>query len=359
MESLFNIDKGKQLIKRNIKRLVFLPLSFLVVALILTFLFINPKQEVTSQILITDTKNGDLDMEERVKAHLQIVSTYTEIIKSPRILNEVNERLGNQYDTDKLRKDITVSSRTDSNILNITVKQKSEDEAKEIANTIAETFTEEVNDIVDMAPVEILSEAERLGEKKNANLLKNGILGLVFGFIFAVVLMLLQDMVSKRINSIHDLDFLQDKHTHIREITDTNDIERLRAELTVMHEKRKAQTVVIASPNDTSHVATLSKALERSLITEEYTTTCHIKSVHSGELAHLREMNDFIFLPVNNSEEVADFPIVLEAADIVLLVIDKKDNEKQSIIKTVNTIKQYGTLDFILLQSDKKGGDIK
>ena len=84
MESLFNIDKGKQLIKRNIKRLVFLPLTFLAVALILTFLFINPKQEVTSQILITDTKNGDLDMEERVKAHLQIVSTYTEIIKSPR-----------------------------------------------------------------------------------------------------------------------------------------------------------------------------------------------------------------------------------------------------------------------------------
>ena len=70
-------------------------------------------------------------------------------------------------------------------------------------------------------------------------------------------------------------------------------------------------------------------------------------------------MNDFILLPVNNSEEVADFPIILEAADIVLLVIDKKDNEKQSIIKTVNTIKQYGILDFVLLQSDKKGGGIK
>ena len=359
MESLFNIDKGKQLIKRNIKRLVLLPLAFLALALVLTFLFISPKQEVTSQILITEIENGNLDMDERVKAHLQIISTYTEIIKSPRILNEVNEKLGNQYDTDKLRKDISVSSRPDSNILNITVENKSEDEGKDIANTIAETFTEEIDGIADMAPVEILSEAERLGEKKTANLLKNGILGLVFGFIFAIVLMLLQDMISKRINSIHDLDFLQDKNTHLREITDTNDIERLRAELTVMHEKDRAQTITIASPNDTQQVATFTESLERSLNNQEYTVTSQLEALDSDEVRHLKELNDFIFLPVNNSEEVADFPIVLEAADIVLLVIDKKDNEKQSIIKTVNTIKQYGTLDFVLLQSDKKGGCIK
>lgn len=67
---------------------------------------------------------------------------------------------------------ITVSSKTDTEILKITVKNADNNLAPKIASTLAEVFTEKVKEIYNIDNVSIVDEAEVPVEPYNTNDLK-------------------------------------------------------------------------------------------------------------------------------------------------------------------------------------------
>lgn len=70
----------------------------------------TPIYQKSTQILVNQsesTKSNSVDSQ-TVQADLQLVNTYSTIISSPRILNEVQQDLGKQYDTAELAEMIQV-----------------------------------------------------------------------------------------------------------------------------------------------------------------------------------------------------------------------------------------------------------
>src|SRR5699024_3019715 len=88
------------------------------------------------------------------------VNTYSEIVKSPRILDKVSKELNRKYTSTELSEMLTVSNQAESQLLNIDVESKSEENAETIANKIAEVFSDEVPDIMNVDNVSILSTAD-------------------------------------------------------------------------------------------------------------------------------------------------------------------------------------------------------
>lgn len=101
---------------------------------------------------------------------------------------------------------ITVSSKTDTEILKITVKNADNNLAPKIASTLAEVFTEKVKEIYNIDNVSIVDEAEVPTKPYNTNSLKTiGIF--TFGALLVTVLFIF--VVTYFSNTVKDEEELE------------------------------------------------------------------------------------------------------------------------------------------------------
>ena len=59
---------------------------------------------------------------QEVQSNIQLVNTYKEIVKSPRILDEVSKDLNNKYSPSKLSSMLTITNQENTQLINIQVK---------------------------------------------------------------------------------------------------------------------------------------------------------------------------------------------------------------------------------------------
>src|SRR5699024_12122998 len=99
-------------------------------------------------------------MAQEVQSNIQLVNTYSQIVKSPRILDKASKELDRKYSTSELSSMLTVTNQAESQLLNIDVVSQSGKDSELVANKIAEVFSDEVPDIMNVDNVSILSTAD-------------------------------------------------------------------------------------------------------------------------------------------------------------------------------------------------------
>lgn len=105
-----------------------------------------PMYKSNTTIVLVNNKTEAYNTNE-LQLNKNLVGTYTEIIKSRKILEEVIKNLGLNYNSNSLSKNISVSAVTDTEIIRITVSDKNPKLAKKIANEIADVFAKEIQKI--------------------------------------------------------------------------------------------------------------------------------------------------------------------------------------------------------------------
>ena len=194
-----------EIIKKNWKLLVIIPLIFLILSAIFTFFLAKPKYEASTQILVSQKEKESKMMAQEVQSNIQLVNTYAEIIKSPRILDDVAKE-NKDYSADKLSKMIDVNTEADSQILNVGVRSKSEKESEKIANDVAKVFSKDVPDIMSVDNVSILSKANGTAEKVSPRTIMNLFAGLILGLFLAIIIAALREIFDKRIRTEEDVE---------------------------------------------------------------------------------------------------------------------------------------------------------
>lgn len=125
-----------------------------------------------------------------IQTNIMVINSYTEIIKSSAILDEVLKAypdLG--FTTEQLASMITVSSANESQVMNLTVQATSYEKAAKTANAVARIFEKEVPSIMQVDNVTILNQASL--EKTNvAPVNINTLLSILISFVVGVMLSL-------------------------------------------------------------------------------------------------------------------------------------------------------------------------
>lgn len=134
----------------------------------------------SSIILVSDT--SELTYND-VSLNKNLVSTYSEIIKSKKVLNQVSNNLGLNYSYDKLYKSIEVTSVTNTEIIKITVSDTDKKMAAKIANETAEVFAKEIPELYSISNVNVLDKAEEASLPSNINVLKQSAIFLIAGLV--------------------------------------------------------------------------------------------------------------------------------------------------------------------------------
>lgn len=205
MEKTIDLGNLMTILKKNLKFLIILPLIFLIVGLLISFLLIQPKYAATSQVLVNQKETSDEMMAQQVHSNIQLVKTYSEIIKSPRILDKVSKEMKGKYSQKELSSMLSVKNQAESQIMNITVESKNKKDAAKVANTISKVFSKEASKIMNIDNVSTLSKAET-AKKIAPKPIINALIGLVLGLIVAVIIVALKEMLDRRIKTEKDVE---------------------------------------------------------------------------------------------------------------------------------------------------------
>lgn len=205
MENTVDFTKIWGIIQKNWKLLVLLPIVFLLISLIYTFLIASPKYEASTQVLVNEKEKSDNMQAQQVQSNIQLVNTYSEIVKSPRILDEVAKE-HKEYSSSQLNKMVSVNTEAQSQILNISVKENSPKKSEQLTNDVAKVFKKEIPVIMNVDNVSVLSSAEGTATKVSPKAIVNIIGSLLLGLVLAIIVIAFKEVFDKRIRTEEDVE---------------------------------------------------------------------------------------------------------------------------------------------------------
>lgn len=206
MENTIDLSKLLEILKKNARLIIILPILCLLISTIVTLFFLDSRYQASTQVLVNQKESDSQMIAQEVQSNIQLVNTYSEIVKSPRILDKVSKELNRKYTSTELSEMLTVSNQAESQLLNIDVESKSEENAETIANKIAEVFSDEVPDIMNVDNVSILSTADNTTVQVAPKTMINLIMGVIIGLGIALLIIFIKEVFDKRIKSEEDVE---------------------------------------------------------------------------------------------------------------------------------------------------------
>lgn len=148
---------------------------------------VKPMYKSTTTLVLSKPTNSETSSTgittNDITINQKLVSTYSEIMKSRSVASAVKERLSLNISESDIEKSITVQSKKDTELLEISVSNDDPKDAAVIANTLAEVFTEKVKEVYKIENVSVIDKAIPDENPYNINL-KKTILLFAIGALF-------------------------------------------------------------------------------------------------------------------------------------------------------------------------------
>ena len=206
LKGLFEIFWNKKI------SIILIMIVFILVGGIYSFVFLVPEYTSSTTLVLTKAENKttteitDSITTSDMTLNSQLVSTYSELAKSKKVLRNVISNLQSDIDENELRKSITVSAVKDTELIEITVTNIDPSLAARVSNEIAKVFTENIAEIYSINNVHIVDEAEPSNMPSNINHAKDIVIFAFLGFVVAAVYVLMVSVFDTTIKSTEDIE---------------------------------------------------------------------------------------------------------------------------------------------------------
>jgi capsular polysaccharide biosynthesis protein len=162
-----------------------------------TTLIVNKPKDGTNQ-------NSDIMMND-ILVSQKLVKTYSVIVKSDTVLEQVIRDLQLDMKPSDLRSHITVAAEGETEILRITVENEDPERAQKIANTIAQVFPEEVKRILQADNVQIIDPAKLPENPVKPRPLLNIVIAAMIGIMTGMGVIFLIEYLDNTIKTPEDV----------------------------------------------------------------------------------------------------------------------------------------------------------
>lgn len=211
MEETINIKQLFQTLKKRIVLIISVTLIMMITSGLVSYFILTPEYKSSTQILVNQAKTDDTFYNtNEVQTNIQLISTYSVIIKSAAILNSVRNDLGLKESVAELNEKITVESTQNSQIMTVSALDNNPAVALEIANKTAEVFESEIKKIMSVDNVTILPLAD--DQENQAPVSPNPVLNIaiaaVAGIIIGVGISFLLEYLDNTVKNEQDIEKL-------------------------------------------------------------------------------------------------------------------------------------------------------
>ena len=190
---------------------------FVVIGLVYTFFYVTPDYASKTTIILAQSGTkapvagveGETDVitTNDLTLNQKLVSTYSELIKSKNISGEVIKHLNLNKSESALLSSITVSAVKDTDLIQIRVTDSDPNQAKEIAEEIADVFIEKVAvGVYHINNVQVWDKAEVPNSPYNINHTKDVLIFILAGLVISAVYVLIANMLDTTVKSKEDIE---------------------------------------------------------------------------------------------------------------------------------------------------------
>ncbi|MDU2639448.1 MAG: Wzz/FepE/Etk N-terminal domain-containing protein [Finegoldia magna] len=204
--SLLELIEG---IKRRIKWIILFMILGGLLAFGVSKFLIRPQYEASTTMIIGKPKEYDIKDERsqynQVMLNQKLVSTYSEIIKSRGIAEQVIKNLQLDFDLEKYQRKVEVEPVKDTELISVKVRDNIPQRAMDIANETAEIFQNDIKTIMQIDNVKILDEAVLPKKPSSPKIKRNTALGALLGLFISSFMAVFIEINDTRIKSAEEL----------------------------------------------------------------------------------------------------------------------------------------------------------
>ena len=209
MEETISLKEIFEVLKKRLMLILLITLIATATSGVVSYFLLTPIYQTSTQILVNQKADSENAFDyNQVKTNVELINTYSVIIKSPTILDQVSEKLDLDMSTSDLNEKVSVSNAQNSQVVSIEVQDADPALAVDIANTTASVFEKEISNIMNVDNVSVLSEANFEGTPSpvNPKPVLNMAIALVIGLMIGVGLAFLLEYLDNTIKNEDDIE---------------------------------------------------------------------------------------------------------------------------------------------------------
>lgn len=166
---------------------------------------ITPMYESTAELYVL-SKSTSITSVADLQIGTNLTSDYMEVISGRPVLEQVITNLELDEDYASLYKKVSLENPSDSRIMKITVQDADPEEAKTIADEIAEVSAAYIAEKMDQDPPNIIQYGYSDNEQVSPSVGKNTLIGAILGFLLAAAVVTVSYLLNDTIVNPDDLE---------------------------------------------------------------------------------------------------------------------------------------------------------
>lgn len=135
----------------------------------------------------------------------KLVTTYSEIMKSEAILDTVIDNLRLDMTTKELNDILTVESKSNTEIIDVSVTTTDPKLSAKIANEVVDVFVDKIYHIMNVENVTVLDVAKVPEEKSGPSNVKNGLIGGAVGVVISGLIVVYKTLTDTKVKTVEEV----------------------------------------------------------------------------------------------------------------------------------------------------------
>lgn len=167
----------------------------------------KPEYKAQATVILSSDKSKNT-VQSEINANKNLIDTYTEVVKSHRVLDRVKSEMQIEDTYEQLVKKVTVASLKDTEIISISVVDLDKNHSYSLANKIADTFTDEIGQIYNDKSVNVLDRAVEPQKPYNVDIVKQEAIYAAAGIVLATAVIFLMFYFDRTIKTTEQIEQL-------------------------------------------------------------------------------------------------------------------------------------------------------
>lgn len=168
---------------------------------------LKPEYKSQATVILSSDKSKNT-VQSEINANKNLIDTYTEVVKSHRVLDRVKSEMQIEDTYEQLVKKVTVASLKDTEIISISVVDLDKNHSYSLANRTADTFTDEIGQIYNDKSVNVLDRAVEPQKPYNVDIIKQEAIYAAAGIVLATAVIFLMFYFDRTIKTTEQIEQL-------------------------------------------------------------------------------------------------------------------------------------------------------
>lgn len=167
---------------------------------------ITPQYEASALMIVNTRQDTTSNVtSDQINSATKLVSTYSIIIKSDTVLQQVINNLGLSLTYPELAGRVTVSAVDDTQVMKVTVLSDNPEWARQVCEQITVVSPDVILESVEAGSVKVISSASINPDPVSPNTMRNTAMGGVAGLVISLGIIFLTVLLDNKINTEEDV----------------------------------------------------------------------------------------------------------------------------------------------------------